>query len=209
MSRPKMVVVAGPPGAGKSTVFPVSEEGFDFFNADDRCARLHGSYEGIPPEVRAQVNAELRSFIADHIQERKSFAFETTFQNPIFFEQAQAAQAVGFEVQLTYIALESVALHIERVAARAERGGHSAPPAVIEDIYLKSVANLPRALHEVNSVEVLDNTRLERGAELLLRTRNGEVEHLHPQPPEWLKRALRGTEYDADRLRERLEKSGG
>jgi hypothetical protein len=34
-----MVVVAGPPGSGKSTVFPVAGFG-DHFNADDRAAEL-------------------------------------------------------------------------------------------------------------------------------------------------------------------------
>lgn len=62
-----MVVVAGPPGAGKSAGFPVSAVGIDFFNADDRSAELHGSYQGISPEVRTQVNTELREFIAGHI----------------------------------------------------------------------------------------------------------------------------------------------
>jgi hypothetical protein len=35
-----MFIVAGPPGAGKSTAFPVSGFGVDFFNADDRAAAL-------------------------------------------------------------------------------------------------------------------------------------------------------------------------
>ncbi|MBL8231917.1 MAG: hypothetical protein JNL98_25690 [Bryobacterales bacterium] len=48
-----MIVIAGPPGSGKSTLFPVSSFGVDFFNADDRAAELNGgSYLGIPPEIR-------------------------------------------------------------------------------------------------------------------------------------------------------------
>jgi len=37
-----MIVVAGPPGSGKSTAFPVSSFGVAFFNADDRAATLNG-----------------------------------------------------------------------------------------------------------------------------------------------------------------------
>jgi hypothetical protein len=32
---PKMTVVAGPPGSGKSTAFPVAGFGVAFFNADE------------------------------------------------------------------------------------------------------------------------------------------------------------------------------
>jgi predicted ABC-type ATPase len=40
-----MYIIAGPPGSGKSTVFPLSGFGVDFFNADDRAAQLNqGSY---------------------------------------------------------------------------------------------------------------------------------------------------------------------
>ena len=41
-------MVAGPPGAGKSSIFPVSSFGVSYFNADDRVAELNGgSYLGI------------------------------------------------------------------------------------------------------------------------------------------------------------------
>ena len=54
----RMFIVAGPPGAGKSTAFPVSGFGVDFFNADDRAAALnHGSYLNIPQAIRNEVNA--------------------------------------------------------------------------------------------------------------------------------------------------------
>lgn len=53
---PTMIVVAGPAGAGKSTAFPVRDFGVAHFNIDDRCARLHGSYIGIPLALRAEVS---------------------------------------------------------------------------------------------------------------------------------------------------------
>jgi hypothetical protein len=36
-----MIVVAGPPGGGKSSAFPVSSFGVAYFNADDRAAELN------------------------------------------------------------------------------------------------------------------------------------------------------------------------
>lgn len=62
-----MLVVAGPPGSGKSTFFPVSGFGIDAFNIDDRCAQLIGSYRAISREVREVVAKECQRFVEQHI----------------------------------------------------------------------------------------------------------------------------------------------
>src|SRR5215208_3557034 len=43
MARPRMIVVAGPPGSGKTTYFPITAFHVDAFSIDDRCAQIHGS----------------------------------------------------------------------------------------------------------------------------------------------------------------------
>lgn len=49
---PRMFVVAGPPGIGKSSILPVPSFGSSCFNADDRAAELiHGLYVGIPKHI--------------------------------------------------------------------------------------------------------------------------------------------------------------
>ncbi len=47
-----MTVVAGPPGSGKSVLFNVRHFGVDWFNVDDRCNELHGSYQSTPTHIR-------------------------------------------------------------------------------------------------------------------------------------------------------------
>jgi IstB-like ATP binding protein len=53
-----MIVVAGPPGSGKTRSFPVTAFGVDSFNIDDRCAQILGSYRAIPRDVRRAVAKE-------------------------------------------------------------------------------------------------------------------------------------------------------
>ena len=62
MATPRMFVIAGPPGAGKSSVFSLSKFAERTFNADDRAAELNsGSYQDIPLSIRAIVNREFEN----------------------------------------------------------------------------------------------------------------------------------------------------
>ena len=61
---PKMIRVAGPPGSGKSSLFPVWSFGVSYFNADDRAAELNGGpYVSISKEIRAVVIREFEEFV--------------------------------------------------------------------------------------------------------------------------------------------------
>jgi predicted ABC-type ATPase len=86
-----MFIVAGPPGAGKSTVFPLAQLASRIFNADDRAAEINGgSYRDIPLHVRKQVNREFESFIQTATASHEPFALETTLRSAITFEQAES-----------------------------------------------------------------------------------------------------------------------
>src|SRR5437773_4206936 len=90
---PRMIVIAGPPGSGKSSIFPVSSFGISHFNADDRAAELNGgSYIGIPRQIRTVVSRDFEAFVLECIEQRTSFAIETTLRSGITFEQAKLAK---------------------------------------------------------------------------------------------------------------------
>ena len=68
-------IVAGPPGSGKTTRFPVAEFNVASFNADSRAAQLNdGSFLAISKEIRSQVNVEFQKWILDHISARSDSA---------------------------------------------------------------------------------------------------------------------------------------
>ena len=49
--KPKMIVIAGPSGSGKSRCFAARRFGIAYFNVDDRCAELtRAAYEKWPDE---------------------------------------------------------------------------------------------------------------------------------------------------------------
>jgi predicted ABC-type ATPase len=118
-----MVIVAGPPGSGKTTRFPVAEFDVDSFNADYRAAQLNaGSFRGISKEIRTQVNVKFQKWIVNHISARQNFALETTLRSQITFEQAQLAREHGFWTSMYCVTPGSVEECIKRIKARAYHG---------------------------------------------------------------------------------------
>jgi predicted ABC-type ATPase len=115
----RMTVGAGPPGSGKSTLYPVSSFGVPYFNADDRAAELNGgSYVSISNEIRKIVNREFEAFVLGSIEKRTSFAIETTLRSDVTFEQARIAKQAGFVIEMRYIALRDFASHPVVLEAR-------------------------------------------------------------------------------------------
>ena len=188
---PRMIVIAGPPGSGKSSLYPVSSFGVAYFNADDRAAELNGgSFHHISKEIRRTVNREFEAFILGSIEKRVSFAIETTLRSETTFTQARLAKRVGFEVEMRYLALSDFARHLARVKARADAGGHSAPESVLRKVYDASLKNLRRAVQEMDIVRVYDNTNIDVSHPLVLESHRGEIRFLANPAPAWLLEAL-------------------
>lgn len=189
--NPKMVVVAGAPGSGKSSALPVASFGIACFNADDRAAELNGgSYQAIPQTIRSIANREFEAFILNCIDRRVSFACETTLRSSVTFDQAALARAAGFTTEMNYIGLKDFRTHVARVKARADAGGHSASETTLRSIYEASLRNLPRAVAEMDHVWAYDNSVTGAHVQVVLESTHGEIRYLADPAPSWLARAL-------------------
>lgn len=188
---PRMIVIAGPPGSGKSTAFPVAGIGVVFFNADDRAAELNaGSYHGISQNIRQIVNREFETFVLGCIARGESFAIETTLRSSVTFEQARLAREAGFTVEMRYLALEGFSMHLERIKIRSDAGGHSASETTLRRIYDSSLRNLPQAVKEVDELHVYDNSQLASPPQFVMEARDGAIVFLAEDPPQWLAEAF-------------------
>lgn len=202
-----MIIVAGPPGGGKSSLFPVRELGVEWFNADDSAAALNrNSYWRISTEIRAAASRQLQQFIDGNTEARQSFAYESTLRSEICFDQIRRAKELGFFVRMSYIAAGPVDEHIRRVMNRARLGGHSASERRLRDIYERSMKNLVVAFElnrqrEIDRLRVFDNSAHFGSPRLVLGMARGVPVRIAATLPEWLETALAGSPFAVERLR--------
>ena len=153
------MVVAGTNGAGKSSIASgfMPDPASDYFNPDAFAAGLMGI--GKPP---AEANALARRMGYDRlkaaIDRGDLFTFETTLGGDSIVAELHRALKLGRQVHVHYVGLSSVELHIARVRARVERGGHDIPVGMIRERYSKSLANAVGLVGKATTMQVFDNS---------------------------------------------------
>lgn len=159
-NRPIILVLAGVNGAGKSSVGGalLAEAGLTWFNPDTM-AREIVEQMGMTRQ-KADIHAwryglsSLNAAIANGT----SFAFETTLGGRTI-SLILAAAAATHDIIMIYCGLESIDLHIQRVAQRVASGGHSIPEETIRRRWTTSRANLIHLLPRISHLQVFDNSR--------------------------------------------------
>ncbi|MEX2570190.1 MAG: AAA family ATPase [Gemmatimonadota bacterium] len=197
MPRPEIVVLAGTNGAGKSSVAgrALRAQGADYFNADEVTRSLLNNDASLSPqEANSRAWYKGRDMLRESIASRQSFRFETTLGGNSIRDLLLKAANVGIAVRVFYVALESPELHIERVQARVDRGGHHIPEDKIRARYDRSRQNLVQLLPHIAELRLYDNSKpVERGSAPtplhILHVRSGRIDFLCPlhQVPGWAK----------------------
>ena len=203
-----MIVVAGPPGSGKSSRFSLSAFGVEWFNADNRAAELNsGSFRKISNQIRTQVNVEFQQWILDSHRFEQEPALETTLPSPITFDQARLAHDHGFWTSMHFLLAGSVEESIRRITERSYRGGHSASERLVREIYGKSTNNLFTALDfgksGIEVVRVYDNSAVGAEPRQVLSFRRGRFLSVADEIPAWLESLFKGTKFEIAGLRGR------
>lgn len=158
---PRIYVLAGVNGGGKSSVGGAAfrDTGADYFNPDEAAVELRTAQ---PDLTLAEANAGAwqtgRALLERAIQERLTFAFETTLGGNTIPRLLVEAAKSGFEIFVWFVGLNSPELHIARVATRVSRGGHSIPEETIRFRYDRSRLNLVQLLPSLTALRVYDNS---------------------------------------------------
>jgi len=177
-------MLVGGNGAGKSTFYRLALEplGVPFVNAD-LLARIVFPED---PEAHSDEAAQLAERQRlELLQEGVSFCFETVYSHPSKIDFIAQAKALGYQIIMVWIHLETPALNLARIANRVSEGGHDVPAEKVR-------SRIPRLLHQVRAsiplVDVLriyDNSSAQDPFRPVLTLSEGSLQ-LHQQPlPHW------------------------
>jgi predicted ABC-type ATPase len=154
----RILVLAGVNGAGKSSLLGtlLEAKGLSWYNPD-AFTRALVEAGWVEAEANAMAWHEGTRRLRQAMLDDSDFAFESTLGGntiPRLLREACASH----EVAIWFCGLDSVALHIERVAARVSRGGHDIPQDKIHARYDASRENLIELLPYLAELHVYDNS---------------------------------------------------
>lgn len=162
MTRPRLVVFAGPNGSGKTTLTrQLRAQGVDigeYINPDDIAVELTGSYE---KRVRAaqQIADERREAC---LRNQRNFSFETVMSHESKIAFMRRARDAGFHVTLYFVGTDNPRINLSRVENRVSLGGHSVPEDRIISRYHRSMEALGEVILAVDRSVLFDNTYVDQ-----------------------------------------------
>ncbi len=160
MPGPKVIVLGGVNGAGKSTaahdLLADTLEVDCFVNADLIARGLNALQ---PQTVAAEAGRVMLARLRGLANSRANFAFETTLAGRSYLPFLRQLRRTGFAVEIHYFWLESPDLAVARVRERVRAGGHDVPENTIRDRYRKSLRHFWREYRlEADAWFVYDNS---------------------------------------------------
>ena len=187
--QPRLLLVAGPNGSGKTTV---TERGLahdwfagcEYVNPDFIARDEFGDWNSEAAVLQAANLAHDRRERC--LTECRSLAFESVFSAPDKVDFLRRAQAGGFFTRVFFVATSDPAINAARVARRVMEGGHDVPIRKIISRYFRSIANCALIAGEVDRLYLYDNSVDGEQAALVLRASRGKVVKHYRDVPDWM-----------------------
>lgn len=195
---PVLTVLGGVNGGGKSSVggAALRANGAEYFNPDEFARQLLERASLTQEKANAVAWAYGKGKLEEAIAKGLDFTFESTLGGKTITDLLIHAVGRKHALDIWFVGLESVELHLRRVAQRVAQGGHPIPEADIRRRWIGSHENIIRLIPFVRTLRVFDNSpEVTAGAEpkpiLLLSIESGQLVYPGPEnlaaTPEWAK----------------------
>ncbi|MEO5960670.1 MAG: zeta toxin family protein [Opitutaceae bacterium] len=188
VERPRLLVVAGPNGSGKTSVTEqgLRHEWFQdclYINPDNLARDRFGDWNSPDSILQA---ARLADTMRDEaLATRTSLAFETVLSTEGKLDYLRRAKAAGYFIRLFFVGTESPAINAARITERFIKGGHEVPIAKIVTRFARSMANSVSAARIADRAYFYDNTPDDQPVRFIFRCREGSVEKIYGALPGW------------------------
>jgi predicted ABC-type ATPase len=171
---PVLHLIAGPHGAGKSTLYQYL---------------LAPRYPALP-----FINAERSAADAQRqelLHKGLSFVTETAFSHPSRVALVAQARTLGFEVVLYALAVDEPRRLLQRVSQRVREGGHTVPSHKVLERYARCLDNLRQAVFMADLALLIDAIDAQEGGPRLVASVMGRQMQLHTAlRPRWVEKVL-------------------
>ncbi len=197
--RPTLTILAGVNGAGKSSVGgrALRECGAEYFNPDEHARRLRDKQPTLTQEkANALAWAYGKAKLEEAVATGADYTFESTLGGKTITNLLIQAAQRSHQIDIWFVGLASVELHLKRVAQRVAAGGHPIPEADIRRRWIRSRENIIRLIPFVTTLRIFDNSsEIPVGGSpepiLLLSIEEGELAYPGPDQlhatPAWAK----------------------
>jgi predicted ABC-type ATPase len=197
LEKPKLLIVAGPNGSGKTSVtgrILKHEwiEGCEYINPDNIARDMFGDWNSPDAVMKAvRYAADVRE---NCIANGRSLIFETVLSAPDKITFVEQAKQKGYFIRLLFIGTDNPQINAARVAHRVMTGGHDVPIQKIISRYYKSIANCERLASVVDRLYVYDNSVENVFPELLFRAVDGKLTKQYIPLHDWANIIFRAIE---------------
>jgi predicted ABC-type ATPase len=188
MEKPKLLIISGPNGSGKTSVTSkilkhTWIEGCEYINPDEIARNMFGDWNS--PEAILKAARYATEQRESCIANGRSLIFETVLSASDKVTFIEKAKAADYFIRLFFISTDNPQINAARVALRVMNGGHDVPIPKIISRYFKSIVNCATLAPIVDRLYVYDNSIDNVFPQLLFRASNGLLTKQYASLHDW------------------------
>lgn len=165
-SAPRLWIVAGPNGCGKSTIYARSDVAeFDgsvwIINPDLLTKRLQAEEAFDLATANLEAVRRIEAWLDTSIDVHQTIGVETVLSTPKYRRLVTKARERRFDVRFIYIYVDTLERQLERIRFRVAKGGHDVPADKVAARRARSFLECPWFFWNAHQAWIFDNSGAE------------------------------------------------